>query len=157
MEAQVLFLHIRPSPTTDLGTEALCGSERNNRDTTRPEEAQTEIWENQGQLQGYNIPLQTKTNKTKQKNAHLQYRFCLSFKASLKEAELRQSDIRKARIEFERRVLKPMKDNKLEMKEPEKVLQYIEDKLKVTVRFSPMMMSTFVKYLKHLTTHLNLA
>ncbi|XP_022610237.1 coiled-coil domain-containing protein 113 isoform X2 [Seriola dumerili] len=53
-----------------------------------------------------------------------------NYKASLKEAELRLADIRKAKKEFERRLLKPMKDNRLEMKEPEKVLQYFEDKLK---------------------------
>lgn len=42
----------------------------------------------------------------------------------MKEAELRLADIRKAKIEFERRLLKPIK-------EPEKVLQYIKDKSKV--------------------------
>lgn len=46
----------------------------------------------------------------------------------MKEAELRLADIRKAKKDFERRLIKPT----LEMKEPEKVLQYIEDKLKVT-------------------------
>uniref|UniRef100_A0A668T3H8 Cilia- and flagella-associated protein 263 n=1 Tax=Oreochromis aureus TaxID=47969 RepID=A0A668T3H8_OREAU len=55
-----------------------------------------------------------------------------NYKASLKEAELRLADIRKAKNDFERRLVKPTKDNTLEMKEPEKVLQYIEDKLKVT-------------------------
>ncbi|XP_023271263.1 coiled-coil domain-containing protein 113-like [Seriola lalandi dorsalis] len=55
-----------------------------------------------------------------------------NYKASLKETELRLAGIRKAKKEFERRLLKPMKDNRLEMKEPEKVLQYFEDKLKVT-------------------------
>lgn len=62
----------------------------------------------------------------------------MSFQASLKEAELRLADIRKAKNEFERRLLKPMKDNRLEMKETEKVLQYIEDKTKVKIRFSLM-------------------
>ncbi|XP_037623700.1 coiled-coil domain-containing protein 113 [Sebastes umbrosus] len=47
-----------------------------------------------------------------------------NYKASMKEAELRLADIRKAKIVFERRLLKPIK-------EPEKVLQYIEDKSKV--------------------------
>ncbi|XP_006795890.1 coiled-coil domain-containing protein 113-like [Neolamprologus brichardi] len=51
-----------------------------------------------------------------------------NYKASTKEAELRLADIRKAKKDFERRLVKPT----LEMKEPEKVLQYIEDKLKVT-------------------------
>lgn len=55
-----------------------------------------------------------------------------NYKASMKEAELRLADIRKAKSDFERRLLKPMKDNRPEIKEPEKVLQYIEDKLKVT-------------------------
>ncbi|XP_073327430.1 cilia- and flagella-associated protein 263 [Pagrus major] len=50
------------------------------------------------------------------------------YKASLKEAELRLAEIIKAKKEFERRLLKPTKGNRLEMKEPEKVLQYIGDK-----------------------------
>lgn len=50
----------------------------------------------------------------------------------MKETELRLADVRKAKNDFERRLVKPTKDNTLEMKEPEKVLQYIEDKLKVT-------------------------
>lgn len=56
----------------------------------------------------------------------------------MKEAELRLSEIRKAKNEFERRLLKPMKDNKMEMKEPEKVLHYIEDKLKVKIYHESM-------------------
>ncbi|XP_071360930.1 cilia- and flagella-associated protein 263 [Trachinotus anak] len=55
-----------------------------------------------------------------------------NYKASLKEAELRIAEIRKAKKEFERKLIKPMKDNRLEMREPEKVLQYTEDKFKVT-------------------------
>ncbi|XP_030281698.1 cilia- and flagella-associated protein 263 [Sparus aurata] len=62
--------------------------------------------------------------KLKQKYENIQD----NYKASLKEAELRLADIRKAKKEFERRLLKPMKDNRLEMKEPERVLQYIGDK-----------------------------
>uniref|UniRef100_A0A3B4GYF2 Cilia- and flagella-associated protein 263 n=1 Tax=Pundamilia nyererei TaxID=303518 RepID=A0A3B4GYF2_9CICH len=58
-----------------------------------------------------------------------------NYKASMKEAELRLADVRKAKNDFERRLVKPTKDNTLEMKEPEKVLQYIEDKLKVTKLF----------------------
>ncbi|XP_069019341.1 cilia- and flagella-associated protein 263 [Embiotoca jacksoni] len=55
-----------------------------------------------------------------------------NYKTSLKEAELRLAEIRKAKNEFERRLLKPLKDNRPERrKEPEKVLQYIEDKFKV--------------------------
>lgn len=60
----------------------------------------------------------------------------MSFQASLKEAELRLADIRKAKKEFERRLLKPMNDNRLEMKEPERVLQYIGDKSMVNTEFS---------------------
>ncbi|XP_067357469.1 cilia- and flagella-associated protein 263 isoform X2 [Channa argus] len=52
--------------------------------------------------------------------------------ASLKEAELRLTEIRKSKKEFERRLLKSMKDNRLDIKDPDKVLQYIEDKLKIT-------------------------
>ncbi|XP_041795767.1 coiled-coil domain-containing protein 113 [Chelmon rostratus] len=55
-----------------------------------------------------------------------------NYKASLEEAELRLAEIRKAKSEFERKLLKPLKDNRLETKKPEKVLQYIEDKSMVT-------------------------
>uniref|UniRef100_A0A3Q1FRY0 Cilia- and flagella-associated protein 263 n=1 Tax=Acanthochromis polyacanthus TaxID=80966 RepID=A0A3Q1FRY0_9TELE len=54
------------------------------------------------------------------------------YKASMEEAELRLAEIKKAKYKFERKLLKPMKDNRLVMKEPEKVLQYMEDKLKVS-------------------------
>ncbi|XP_023137094.2 coiled-coil domain-containing protein 113 isoform X2 [Amphiprion ocellaris] len=54
------------------------------------------------------------------------------YKAPMEEAELCLAEIKKAKYEFERKLLKPMKDNRLAMKEPEKVLQYIEDKLKVS-------------------------
>ncbi|XP_036961856.1 coiled-coil domain-containing protein 113 isoform X1 [Acanthopagrus latus] len=62
--------------------------------------------------------------KLKQRHERIQD----NYKASLKEAELRLADIRKAKKEFERRLLKPMKENRLEVKEPERVLQYIRDK-----------------------------
>ncbi|XP_041852623.1 coiled-coil domain-containing protein 113 isoform X3 [Melanotaenia boesemani] len=52
--------------------------------------------------------------------------------ASMKEAELRVAETRKAKNEFERRFLRFIKDNKQDMKEPEKMLQYVEDKFKVT-------------------------
>ncbi|XP_059190761.1 coiled-coil domain-containing protein 113 [Centropristis striata] len=55
-----------------------------------------------------------------------------NYKASLEEAELRLAEIRKAKKEFERRVLKPMREHRLDMMEPEKVLQSIKDKSKVT-------------------------
>ncbi|KAM4552992.1 cilia- and flagella-associated protein 263 [Fundulus diaphanus] len=55
-----------------------------------------------------------------------------NYKSSLKEAELRLAEIKKAKIDFERRFFKPSKDCRLEMKEPEKVLQYVEDKSKGT-------------------------
>lgn len=51
--------------------------------------------------------------------------------ASLKEAQQRLEEIQKAKKEFEHRLLKPKNESKLEMKEPEMVLQYIVDKLKV--------------------------
>ncbi|XP_012715694.2 coiled-coil domain-containing protein 113 [Fundulus heteroclitus] len=55
-----------------------------------------------------------------------------NYKSSLKEAELRLAEIKKAKIDFECRFFKPTKDSRLEMKEPEKVLQYVEDKSKGT-------------------------
>uniref|UniRef100_A0A1A7XUS3 Cilia- and flagella-associated protein 263 n=2 Tax=Iconisemion striatum TaxID=60296 RepID=A0A1A7XUS3_9TELE len=54
-----------------------------------------------------------------------------NYKASVKEAELRLAEIRKAKKEFEHRLIKSMKDGLLEMKEPEKVLQYTEDRSKI--------------------------
>lgn len=65
------------------------------------------------------------------------YSTFLSIQASLKEAELRLEEIRKAKSEFEGRLLKPMKDKRLEIKEPQKVLQCIEDKTLVNMRFNP--------------------
>ncbi|XP_058500671.1 coiled-coil domain-containing protein 113 [Solea solea] len=55
-----------------------------------------------------------------------------NYTASLKESEVRLAEIRKAKKEFERRLLKPTKDNRLEIKEPEMVLKYVIDKFKVT-------------------------
>lgn len=52
--------------------------------------------------------------------------------ASLKEAELRFAETRKAKNNFEHKLRKRMTDKRLEMKEPEKCLQYLEDKAKVT-------------------------
>ncbi|XP_029289320.1 cilia- and flagella-associated protein 263 [Cottoperca gobio] len=66
--------------------------------------------------------------KLKQKYERLQD----NYKASLKESELRLAEIRKAENEFERKLLRDMKDNRLEMMEPDKVLKYIEDRSKVT-------------------------
>uniref|UniRef100_A0A7N8YME5 Cilia- and flagella-associated protein 263 n=1 Tax=Mastacembelus armatus TaxID=205130 RepID=A0A7N8YME5_9TELE len=77
---------------------------------------------------------QTEVTETQQDQEKLKQRYESiqdNYKASLKEAELRLTEIRKARKEFERRLLKSTKDNRLQMKEPEKVLQYIIDKLKV--------------------------
>uniref|UniRef100_A0A8C6KUA6 Cilia- and flagella-associated protein 263 n=1 Tax=Nothobranchius furzeri TaxID=105023 RepID=A0A8C6KUA6_NOTFU len=54
-----------------------------------------------------------------------------NYKAAVKEAELRLAEIRKSKKEFEHRLMKSMKDGLLEMKEPEKVLQYTEDRSKV--------------------------
>ncbi|XP_026166773.1 coiled-coil domain-containing protein 113 [Mastacembelus armatus] len=76
---------------------------------------------------------QTEVTETQQDQEKLKQRYESiqdNYKASLKEAELRLTEIRKARKEFERRLLKSTKDNRLQMKEPEKVLQYIIDKLK---------------------------
>lgn len=63
-------------------------------------------------------------------------RFCFVFQSFIKEADLRSTEIKKAKRDFERRFLKPMKGSFLEVKEPEKVLQHIEDKSKVKSGFS---------------------
>lgn len=90
----------------------------------------------------HTLAQKNKTNTIKQENTPLQHR--LSFQASLEEAELRLAEIRKAKSEFERKLLKPLKDNRLETKKPEKVLQYIEDKSMVKIRFT-LVTSTFAK------------
>ncbi|XP_070829041.1 cilia- and flagella-associated protein 263 [Chaetodon trifascialis] len=74
----------------------------------------------------------TETRQDQEKLKQRYERLQDNYKASLKEAEMRLAEIRKAKSEFERRLLRPLKDNRLEGKEPEKVLQYIEDKSKVT-------------------------
>ncbi|XP_054476724.1 coiled-coil domain-containing protein 113 [Anoplopoma fimbria] len=74
----------------------------------------------------------TETRQDREKLRQRYERIQDNYKASLKEAELRLAEIRKAKNKFESRLLKPMKDIRLEMKEPEKVLQYIEDKSMVT-------------------------
>ncbi|XP_068595940.1 cilia- and flagella-associated protein 263-like [Brachionichthys hirsutus] len=51
------------------------------------------------------------------------------YKISLKVAEMHLAEIKKAKSEFERRLLKPMRDGRLKMA-PEKVIQSIEDKSK---------------------------
>ncbi|XP_054893660.1 coiled-coil domain-containing protein 113 [Poeciliopsis prolifica] len=55
-----------------------------------------------------------------------------NYKSFIKEADLRSTEIKKAKKDFERRFLKSMKGSFLEVKEPEKVLQHIEDKSKVS-------------------------
>ncbi|TNN00498.1 hypothetical protein fugu_011744 [Takifugu bimaculatus] len=57
-------------------------------------------------------------------------RTCDAYKASLKEAGLHLEEIRKAKNEFEHKMQERMNDKRLEMKEPEKCLQYLEDKAK---------------------------
>ncbi|XP_019962063.1 cilia- and flagella-associated protein 263 [Paralichthys olivaceus] len=79
--------------------------------------AQTEITETQ---QGH--------EDLKQRHERIQD----NYKASLEESELCLAEIRKAKKDFERRTLKPMKDNSLEIKKPERVLQYLQDNSKDT-------------------------
>ncbi|KAM7396417.1 hypothetical protein PAMP_019458 [Pampus punctatissimus] len=74
----------------------------------------------------------TETRQDQEKLKQRYERIQDNYKASLKEAELRLEEIWKAKKEFERRQFKSKNESKLEMKEPEKVLQYIVDKLKVT-------------------------
>lgn len=131
-EAEVPLPRVRPTPAADDWAETLCGPEGSERDTTRSRESQTEIRENPGQLQGKVI-----THPCTNRNlVPIHFTFFLSAsacvpQASLKESELRLAEVRKAKKEFERRLLKPLKDNRVEMKEPDKVLQCIRDKLQV--------------------------
>ncbi|KAF3854528.1 hypothetical protein F7725_022583 [Dissostichus mawsoni] len=73
---------------------------------------------------------ETRQDQEKLKQRHDQIQD--NYKASMEEADLRLAEIRKAKIDFERRMVKPMKDKRLEMMEPNKLLRYIEDKSKVT-------------------------
>ncbi|CAL9697379.1 unnamed protein product [Knipowitschia caucasica] len=54
-----------------------------------------------------------------------------SFKDSMKEAEMRLEDIRKEKVDVERRLLKPLRENRLDIHDPEKVLRFIKDKSKI--------------------------
>ncbi|KAK2841993.1 hypothetical protein Q5P01_012193 [Channa striata] len=73
----------------------------------------------------------TETRRDQEKLKQRYERMQDSYKASMREAELRLTEIVKAKNEFERRLLKPMKDNRLEIKDPEKILHYITDKMKI--------------------------
>ncbi|XP_072291370.1 cilia- and flagella-associated protein 263-like [Eucyclogobius newberryi] len=53
------------------------------------------------------------------------------FRDSMKEAEIRLEDIRRAKADFERRLLKPLREKRLDIHKPEKVLQFIQDKSKL--------------------------
>ncbi|XP_068459598.1 cilia- and flagella-associated protein 263 isoform X2 [Clinocottus analis] len=74
----------------------------------------------------------TETRQDQEKVRRRYERIQDNYKASLKEAELRLAEIRMAQKKFESKLLKITKENRLERKEPEKVLQYIEDKSKAT-------------------------
>lgn len=50
----------------------------------------------------------------------------------MKEAEIRLAEIRRSKKEFEHRLFKSLKDSRLEMREPEKVLRYVQDRSKVS-------------------------
>ncbi|KAK7882258.1 hypothetical protein WMY93_028432 [Mugilogobius chulae] len=45
----------------------------------------------------------------------------------MKETEKRSEDIKKEKVDFERRLLKPLRENRLDLHKCEKVLQYIQD------------------------------
>ncbi|XP_071756424.2 cilia- and flagella-associated protein 263 isoform X1 [Centroberyx gerrardi] len=53
-----------------------------------------------------------------------------NYKASLEEAEMCLAEIRRAKNEFERDIAKPLRENKGGMMGPEKVLRYLNDKIK---------------------------
>ncbi|KAM3608741.1 uncharacterized protein V6R79_003938 [Siganus canaliculatus] len=116
--------HLRPVGDSQLENEA-CGrrgrSGTNNTDGVHQLTLEQKMYVIQAEV----AETRKEQEKLQQKSERLQD----SYMASMKEAELRLTDIWKAKNKFERRMLKPMK---LEMKEPEKILQYIEDKSKLT-------------------------
>ncbi|XP_068170280.1 cilia- and flagella-associated protein 263-like isoform X2 [Antennarius striatus] len=73
---------------------------------------------------------ETKQDQEKLKQTYEQIQD--NYKISMKVAEIRLAEIKKAKSEFERRLLKPISYGGLKMKESEKVLQFIGDKSKFT-------------------------
>lgn len=57
---------------------------------------------------------------------------CDDYESSMEEADLSLAEIRKAKNEFEQKLLRRMKEKRLEVKEPEKLLLYLKDKSKTT-------------------------
>uniref|UniRef100_A0A667XYP1 Cilia- and flagella-associated protein 263 n=1 Tax=Myripristis murdjan TaxID=586833 RepID=A0A667XYP1_9TELE len=55
-----------------------------------------------------------------------------NYKATLEEAEIRLAEIRRAKCDFERDVVKPLREKKADMMGPEKVLRYIENKINLS-------------------------
>ncbi|XP_043982019.1 coiled-coil domain-containing protein 113 isoform X2 [Gambusia affinis] len=74
----------------------------------------------------------TETQADKEKLKANYERILDNYKSFIEEVDLRSTEIKKATKDFERRFLKPLKGRFLIVKEPEKVLQHIEDKSKVT-------------------------
>lgn len=57
---------------------------------------------------------------------------CDDYQSAMEEAKLCLEDIRKAKSDFEQKLLRRMNEKRLEMKEPEKLFLYITDKSKAT-------------------------
>ncbi|CAG02730.1 unnamed protein product [Tetraodon nigroviridis] len=55
-----------------------------------------------------------------------------AYESSMEEANLRLAEIRKAKNEFEQKLLRRAREKRLEAKEPEKLLLYLQDKSKIT-------------------------
>ncbi|KAM4618187.1 cilia- and flagella-associated protein 263 [Polymixia lowei] len=70
------------------------------------------------------------TQEDLEKHKHSSERIQENYKAILEEADIRLAEIRKAKYEFERDVAEPLKEKKGEIMGAEKVLRYIEDKIK---------------------------
>lgn len=78
---------------------------------------------------------------------------CDHYESSMDEADLCLAEIRKAKNEFEQKLLRRTKEKRLEMKEPEKLLLYLKDKSKTMKIEMLIIKNSVLKGLKNKLKH----
>lgn len=78
---------------------------------------------------------------------------CDDYESSMEEADFSLAEIRKAKNEFEQKLFRRMKEKRLEMKEPEKLLLYLKDKSKTTKIEMLFIKNSVLKGLKNKLKH----
>lgn len=78
---------------------------------------------------------------------------CDHYESSMEEADLCLTEIRKAKNEFEEKLLRRTKEKRLEVKEPEKLLLYLKDKSKTTKIEMLIIKNSVLKGLKNKLKH----